>query len=58
MIQTEKATYEPDLPHRYVADSGQPDSDCRCGRTKSDPLHDTDPLPEKASAMFETEKGS
>lgn len=58
---TEKATHEWDLPHDYRPDSGQPDSECRCGRAKAHELHQPrSGITEKAAAeapAIITEKG-
>lgn len=51
-----------DLPHGYIADSGQPQAECRCGRERAHVLHDSKPVVERASShagqQLITEKGS
>lgn len=61
-MQTEKATYDPDLPHDFLAMHRGP-ADCGvCGRPRRDELHQT--TIERADhrryedAYLQTEKGS
>lgn len=60
-MQTEKATYDPDLPHDWMRGS-TPRECALCGRPGKDELH-TVATVEQASAtrfktLLETEKGS
>lgn len=47
-LQTEKATYDPDLPHAFEPVRGS--RDCRlCDRPRSEDLHQVEPVRQKAA---------
>lgn len=62
-MQTEKATYDPDLPHAYLALHKQAPDCGVCHRPRRDELHQVDVI-ERADhrrhedAYLQTEKGS
>ena len=62
-MQTEKATYDPDLPHVFLTMRHQLHDCGVCGRSRRDELHQTNVV-ERADhrryedAYLQTEKGS
>lgn len=59
-MQTEKATYDPDLPHAWMRNASAPHECALCGRPPKEDIHTVAPIVQHASAAdwVETEKGS
>ena len=57
-MQTEKATYDPDLPHAFLALKHQLHDCGLCGRPPKDELHQMDRQRASDSSVLQTEKGS
>lgn len=57
-MQTEKATYDPDLPHAYLALHGQVHDCGLCGRPRKDELHQMERQRASTTGALQTEKGS
>lgn len=58
IMQTEKATYDPDLPHAYFVLKRQLHECGLCGRPPRDELHQVDRQRASDTSVLQTEKGS
>lgn len=59
LVKTEKATYDPDLPHDFMR-GWEDDNSCElCSRPRKDELHQVQTTPQRASEeLLQRELGS